>query len=262
MVQQTAFSEIPLPSRSEKPRTNGLTMMIDWGLPLGHQVDVLETASDYIDMAKVAATIPGLLSEKVLKKKLATYAEAGISTSQGGLFTEYAYVQNKVEALFAEIARLGFTAVEISDNLLNWSLEEKRQTIRTATEDFGLKVLGEVGRKEGLMTDDEIIADLEVCFEADVAAVFIEAHELFSNDQIRGELIAEIAKRFPVEKIIYELPVDVLPGVTREFKHKVCSWMVAEFGSDVNLANVEWHEVLFTEMVRRKAGDNIEVPGT
>jgi len=260
MPHQTAFTDVPLPARSVKPRTKGLTMMIDWGLPLGHQQDVLESASDYIDMAKVAATIPGLLPEDVLKRKLAIYQEAGISTSQGGLYTEYAYVQKKVEPFFAEIARLGFTAVEISDNLLNWTLAEKRETIRMAREDYGLKVLGEVGRKEGAMTDDEIIADLEACFEADVAAAFIEAYELFSGDKIRGELISEIAKRFPVEKIIYELPVDVLPGVTREFKHKVCSWMVAEFGSDVNLANVEWHEVLFNEMVRRKAGDNIEVP--
>ena len=261
MSQQRAFTDIPLPTRSEKPRNTGLTMMIDWGLPLGQQKDVLESASDYIDMAKVAATIPALLPEEVLKKKLATYSGAGIGTSQGGLYTEYAYVHGKTEPLFAEIARLGFTAVEISDNLLNWSLDEKRQTIRTAIEGFGLKVLGEVGRKGGAMTDDEIIADLEACFDAGVAAVFIEAYELFSNDQIRGELISEIARRFPAEKVIYELPVDVLPGVTREFKHKVCSWMVKEFGSDVNLANVEWHEVLFTEMVRRKAGDNIEVPG-
>ena len=72
MSQQRAFTDIPLPTRSEKPRNTGLTMMIDWGLPLGQQKDVLESASDYIDMAKVAATIPALLPEEVLKKKLAT----------------------------------------------------------------------------------------------------------------------------------------------------------------------------------------------
>ena len=69
MSQQRAFTDIPLPTRSEKPRNTGLTMMIDWGLPLGQQKDVLESASDYIDMAKVAATIPALLPEEVLKKK-------------------------------------------------------------------------------------------------------------------------------------------------------------------------------------------------
>jgi hypothetical protein len=34
--------------------------------------------------------------------------------------------------------------------------------------------------------------------------------------------------------------------------------MVAEFEEDVNQANVEWDEVLFTEMDRRKIGDNLE----
>jgi phosphosulfolactate synthase len=255
---ETAFSEVPLPSREIRPRSKGLTMMIDWGLPLRHQIDVLETSGYYVDMAKIAATIPGLLPKDILRKKIAAYKEAGVSTSQGGLFTEYAYLQGKLPEFFNEITELGFSAVEISDNLLNWSLEEKRQTIRTAIDDFGLKVLGEVGRKDDVMTDDEIIADLEVCMESGVSAVFIEAFELFSGEEIRGDLIKAIAGKFPVEKIIFELPVDVLPGITRDFRHKVASWMIAEFGGDVNLANVEWDEILFTEMVRRKIADNLD----
>jgi phosphosulfolactate synthase len=255
---ENAFLDVPLPTRENKPRGKGLTMMIDWGLPLGHQNDILETSGYYIDLAKIAGTIPGLLPKEVLKKKIASYNEAEISTSQGGLFTEYAYIQGKLPEFFQEISKLGFSAVEVSDNLLDWSLEEKRRTIRMAIEDYGLKVLGEVGRKDEVMTDEEVIADLEVCIDSGVSAVFIEAYELFAGEEIRSELIKDIAKKFPPEKIIYELPVDVLPGISREFKHKVCSWMIAEFGSDVNLANVEWDEVLFTEMVRRKTGDNLE----
>ncbi len=38
-----AFSQIPIPERQEKPRSMGLTMMIDWGLPLGLQKDCLAT---------------------------------------------------------------------------------------------------------------------------------------------------------------------------------------------------------------------------
>jgi len=259
MQFETAFSDVSLPTREIKPRNKGLTMMIDWGLPLGHQKDVLEASGYYVDMAKIAATIPGLMPKDILKKKLTTYAESEVSTSQGGLFTEHAYIQGKLPQFFEEIAKLGFSAVEISDNLLDWSLEEKHQTIRMAIEDYGLKVLGEVGRKDGAMTDENIIADLEVCITSGVSAVFIEAYELFSGEQIRDDLIKKIFNEFPPEKIIYELPVVVLPGINREFKHKVASWMIAEFGEDVNLANVEWDEVLFTEMIRRKLGDNLEM---
>ena len=51
----------------------------------------------------------------------------------------------------------------------------------------------------------------------------------------------------------------VLPGMSREFKHRVCTWMITEFGGDVNLANVEWDEVWMTEMLRRPTGNNLVV---
>jgi phosphosulfolactate synthase len=258
MPIETAFPEVPLPDRQAKPRETGKTMMIDWGLPLSQQISLAESAGAYIDMAKIAGTIAGLMPKDVLKQKLANYQSADISTSQGGLFTEYAYLQGKLEPFFKEVSELGFSAVEVSDNLLNWSLEEKRQTIRLAIDDFGLKVLGEVGRKEGFMSDDEVIEDLEICLEAGVSAVFVEAYELFAGEEIRSALIARIAKMFPPEKIIYELPVVVLPGISREFKHKTCSWMVEEFGGDVNLANVEWDEIWMTEMLRRRIADNLD----
>jgi phosphosulfolactate synthase len=259
MQIETAFLDVSLPTRQAKPRDLGFTMMIDWGLPLSHQASVTESAGAYIDMAKIAATIAGLMPKEILIQKLANYKSADISTSQGGLFTEYAYLQGKLEPFFKEVSELGFSAVEISDNLLNWSLAEKRQTIRMAMDDFGLKVLGEVGRKEGVMSDDEVIEDIEVCLDCGVAAVFVEAYELFAGENIRSELISRIAENFPKEKIIYELPVIVLPGISREYKHKVSTWMVAEFGMDVNLANVEWDEIWMTEMLRRRIADNIEM---
>jgi phosphosulfolactate synthase (CoM biosynthesis protein A) len=46
---------VRLPARQGKPRTRGLTMMIDWGLPCGHQADVAATGGAFIDMAKIAA---------------------------------------------------------------------------------------------------------------------------------------------------------------------------------------------------------------
>lgn len=250
-----------LPARQSKPRTSGLTMMIDWGLPCGHQRDVTTAAAPFIDMAKIAGSIAGLMDEQILLDKLRAYREAGISTSQGGLFVELGVMQGRVERLLENLARLGFDAVEISDNLLSWSLAEKTRVIRTAIDQFGLRVLGEVGKKEGSLTDDEIIADIDACLEAGSMRVFLEAHELFSGAAVRGALIASIAARFGLERMIFELPVTILPGVQREFKHKVTTWLVKELGTEVNLANVEWHEIWVTEMVRRGAGGDTSHPG-
>jgi phosphosulfolactate synthase len=256
---ETAFASVALPERGGKPRNQGLTMMIDWGLPVAHQRDVTDTVGHYVDMAKIAATIAGLMPKEILQRKLASYAEAGICTSPGGLFAEYAYSKGNLDPFFQEAAELGFSAVEISDNLLNWNLETKRETIRKAIDNYGLAVLGEVGRKDAAMSNDDVLRDIAVCFDAGASSVYVEAYELFAGEKIRDDLVTEIAKNFAGMKIIYELPVVVLPGISREFKHRVCSWMVAEFGSDVNLANVEWDEVWMTEMLRRRLADNLDV---
>jgi phosphosulfolactate synthase len=253
---ETAFASVALPERGGKPRNQGLTMMIDWGLPVAHQRDVTDTVGHYVDMAKIAATIAGPMPKEILQRKLASYAEAGISTSPGGLFAEYAYLKGNLDPFFQEAAELGFSAVEISDNLLNWNLDTKRETIRKAIDNYGLAVLGEVGRKDAAMSNDDVLRDIAVCFDAGASSVCVEAYELFAGEKIRDDLVAEIAKNFAEMKIIYELPVVVLPGISREFKHRVCSWMVAEYGSDVNLANVEWDEVWMTEMLRRRLADN------
>ena len=43
MSIETAFASVALPERDGKPRNQGLTMMIDWGLPVAHQKDVTDT---------------------------------------------------------------------------------------------------------------------------------------------------------------------------------------------------------------------------
>lgn len=250
-----------LPARQSKPRNRGLTMMIDWGLPPLHQADVVKTAGPLVDMAKIAGSIAGLMDEVVLLDKLRIYREAAISTSQGGLFVELAVMQGRVQTLFENLARLGFDAVEVSDNLLDWSLEEKKQVIASAREDFGFRVLGEVGKKEGNLTDSQVMADLDACFEAGASLVFLEAYEFFSGARIRADLIQSIAQRFGLENVIFELPVVILPGVNREFKHRVTAWLVKELGTEVNLANLEWDEIWIAEMIRRGAGGETSHPG-
>ena len=64
------FSQIPIPERQSKPRSKGLTMMIDWGLPPGLQRDCIETQGLYVDDAKIAAGIPRVMPADLLKKKI------------------------------------------------------------------------------------------------------------------------------------------------------------------------------------------------
>jgi phosphosulfolactate synthase len=252
MNQKTtfAFQGIPIPERAAKPRNQGLTMMIDWGLPLAIQKDCIEAQSLYIDEAKIAAGIPRIIPVDHLKRKIDAYKAEGIFTFPGGLFTELAIAQGNYEAFLNDAKEVGFSGIEVSDNLIQIEPERKKEVISKAVNEYGMVVMGEVGRKEGSMTGDELIADVENCLEAGASMVLLEAHELF-HGEIRQDVLEALAKRVPIEKIMFELPVVVLPDVTKSYKTKILFWMVKEFGTEVNLANVEWDEIYFTEITRR-----------
>ena len=256
-----AFDRIPIPDREEKPRSRGLTMMIDWGLPLGLQKDCINSHGFYVDEAKIAAGIPRVMPSRILKEKIAAYSDHEIPCFPGGLFTELAIAQDNYDLFLEEARNIGFGAIEVSDNLLALSPADKKQAIRRASEDFYLEVMGEVGRKEGVLSADELIADVENCIEAGASLVLLEAHEMF-HGEIRQDVIESLVKRVPLEKLMFELPVVVLPDVTRDYKHRICVWLVKQFGTEVNLANVEWDEVYITEIIRRgMAGDTSHPQG-
>ncbi len=258
---QTAFEDFPIPERQSKPRTLGLAMMIDWGMGIQRQDDTVESAGAYIDFAKIAAGIARFMPRDLLIQKLAHYRAAGISTSPGGLFSELALKLGRYEHFVDQVIEAGFTGIEISDNLLKLGAREKAAAIDHAKRK-GLTVFGEVGKKEGLLEDDALLDDVANCIDAGSDWVFLEASELFAGNEIRSDLIARLQARFPAEKLIYELPVVVIPGVTRDFKHKITGWLVKEMGTEVNLANIEWDEMYLTELVRRGfAGDTSHPQG-
>ena len=253
------FRRIPVPERQQKPRTKGLTMMIDWGLPLGLQKDCLEAQGLYVDEAKIAASIPRVMPKSYLKKKTDAYKEEGIFTFPGGLFTELAIAQGNYDVFLNDVKEAGFSGIEVSDNLLKIDPRQKKAVISKAVKEYGLTVMGEVGRKEGLMTREELVADVENCLDAGASMVLLEAHELFYGD-IRQDVLEELTKKAPLEKIMFELPVAVLPDATKAYKVKVLSWMIKQFGTDVNLANVEWDEIYFTEITRIGAAGTTSHP--
>ena len=250
-----AFESIPVPERPAKPRTRGLSMMIDWGMGLQRQADTLDGAGLYIDNAKIAASIPRVMPKAVLSRKLALYREHGIAPMIGGLFTELAYMQGNAAKLFDDALSIGFGALEVSDNLIRYPAGEKARLIRACMAS-GLKAYAEVGRKEGALEDDAFVADIDECLQAGATGVYLEAYELFAQGSTRTDLIERITRTFPAERIIYELPVVILPGVHREFKHRITTWLIRTLGTEVNLANIEWDELYITEITRRgMAGD-------
>lgn len=254
-----AFENIPVPERQKKPRDRGLTMMIDWGLPLGLQKDCLEAQGIYVDEAKIAGSIPRIMPSDYLRRKIEAYREEEVFAFPGGLFTELAIAQGNYESFLQEAKEAGFSGIEVSDNLLQIDPKQKKAVISKAVNEYGITVMGEVGRKEGSMSGQELITDVENCLEAGASLVLIEAHELFHGD-IREDVLEDLTKRVPIDKLMFELPVAVLPDITKTYKTKVLFWMISQFGTEVNLANVEWDEIYFTEITRRGASGETSHP--
>lgn len=258
---ETAFADIPKPERQGKPRTRGLNMMIDWGLGLAAQQDALEISGYYIDKAKIAATLPAVLPKDVLQKKIALYRQYDIDVATGGLFSELTLKQNTYDAYLKEAREIGFTSIEVSDNLLRMSAKEKTSAIRYAIEEHGFKVYGEVGKKEGKLTDDEAINDIGVCLKAGAEAVYLEAAEMYAEgNKLRDGLIKRISETYPMEKLIFELPVVIIPGSSHASKIKAADQLIATFGTEVNIANIEHYEIMVLEIYRLGMGGSTKHP--
>ena len=155
--------------RQGKPRDCSLTMVIDWGIGMREQEDLIETAADHFDFAKIAVGISRLLSNDVLETKLKKYREHQIEPFAGGMFLEYAEVSGKADLYFPAIVRAGYRWVEVSDNLGAVSAEWKRKMIRQAVNEHGLQVMGEVGKKEGLASEIPFPDDAQGCLDAGAA---------------------------------------------------------------------------------------------
>lgn len=224
-------------------------MMIDWGMGLERQRDTVSSGGHLIDFAKIAAGIARFMPEDVLTCKLRHYTDHDISTSPGGLFAEAALGTDEYPEFLTEVVRLGFTGVEVSDNLIDLTPEVKARAIELAASK-GLTVFGEVGKKDAITNDDEFIADINNCLGAWSDYVFLDAAELFVDGTVRDELIKKINRECKSEILMYELPVELLPQVTRTQKHHVCADLVREMGTNVNLANIEWDELYQTEIAR------------
>jgi len=138
------FDIIGIPERPPKPRSTGLTLMLDKGLSARRVEDVLDVAAEYVDFVKLgwgtAVITPGL------QRKLAAYHAANIPVYFGGTLFEAFYMRDQLDTYRALLSELGLEYVEISDGSISVEHEEKLRCIRLFAQDA--HVLSEVGSKD------------------------------------------------------------------------------------------------------------------
>lgn len=247
-----AFVALPAARSQRKPRASGLTMMADFGLSYRYTADVLEMASAYIDLAKIAVGTSRLYDLAYLRRKLALYRKHRIRPFIGGQFQEYVfavYGARMLRRFLAEARRVGFDVVEISDNCVPLSDRERDRQIRLAR-DCGLAVFGEVGSKDMKNDARMLLRQAEVSLRAGAELVLVEAAELVHNGKPKMKLIDGLRRGLDMSRVLIELPGPWIPGVALSMVEDMKKFLVAEFGPDVNLANVMPQDILETEALR------------
>jgi len=232
-----------LPDRSQKPRNTGLTMVMDKGLSLRETSDFLDNSSDFVDIVKLGFGTSFVT--KKLDEKLRLYREANIPVYFGGTLFEAYIVRDQFDDYRRLLEKTKITHVEVSDGSLELPHLEKCQYIQEWCKDY--HVLSEVGYKdaEKIIPPYEWIEQMERELEAGAWKVIGEAREsgtvgIFRNSgEVRSGLVAEIIRKIPIEKVIWEAP---------QKSQQV--WFLSLYGSNVNLGNIAPHEVLPLETLR------------
>ena len=142
MLNHSALS--PLPSRTAKPRVDGVTMVMDKGISLRQADDFISTSADYVDFVKLGFGT-SLVSTHV-KEKIKLYQNAGIKVYVGGTLFEAFVVRNQFEQYLEYIGDLGLDSAEVSDGSIVLAHEKKCEYINRLSQNY--TVLSEVGSKE------------------------------------------------------------------------------------------------------------------
>jgi phosphosulfolactate synthase len=246
------FVALPAKRSATKPRSAGLTMMIDDGLPLGQTEDIVRLAGAYIDLAKIKTGTARLYPREALKQKLALYQQRQIRPFIGGQFHEYVFAvcgESALSRFYDEALALGFEAIEISDNVVPLTDAQREQQIRAATR-AGLVVFGEVGSKETFSDPSLLVSQAKLAFSAGAALVLVEAAELVDKGQIRSTVVELLARELDMSKVMIELPGPWIEGVHSCDIELMKKQLVSALGPDVNLANVAPATIIDTEATR------------
>jgi phosphosulfolactate synthase len=246
---------LDLPPRADKPRTVGLTHVLDKGSPVRDVEALLSVAAGSIDLWKLgwgtAYLDPGL------EEKLPLLTRHDIRACVGGTLLEASWLQERAAECLDWAEAAGFPCVEVSNGTVGMPLEEKHRLIREASERF--VVLSEVGSKDPRVpvTAGDWAAEAAADLEAGAAWVLTEGREsgtvgLYTSEgRVREDVLEAVTRVATPTRLIFEAP-----------KKSQQAWLIRRFGPEVNLGNVRLDEVLGVEALRLGLrADTIKAPG-
>ncbi len=232
-----------IPERTQKPRTHGLTMVMDKGLSINQAKDFLEVAGPHTDIVKLGFGTSYVTPN--LREKIEVYQAYGMPVYFGGTLFEAFLVRGKFEDYINVCKDYKIDYMEVSDGSINIPHAEKCGYIEKLTKHG--TVLSEVGSKDAahIIPPYKWIELMRAELSAGSTYVIAEAREAGNvgiyrgSGEVREGLVQEILTQIAEDKIIWEAPQKAQQLYFLEL-----------VGCNVNLGNIAPHEVIPLEAMR------------
>jgi len=245
--QPGCFPFMPIPSRPPKPRSRGITIMTDRGLPYRVAEDTMEVIGEAVDLVKHNdhSGVISRYSSEWFAKKFDLYRRHDILSFPGGIPFELAVLQGQVEPFFARLKEVGFDLVEVSEDVIPPLPKDERDAIIRKAMAAGLQVITEVGRK---VPDKPIELDVAVSLamndlELGVKKVTLEHSELRLLQQSDPDILLSLVNKVGLEHLIFEPNPGGWPWLH--------TWLIQTLGPEVNMGNIYPEELLIVDAMRR-----------
>lgn len=232
-----------IPTRSDKPRNKGLTMIMDNGLGLKETEHFIEASGHLADLVKFGFGTSYVT--KNLSDKIKLYKEAGIRPYFGGTLFEAFYARGKFNEYLVLLDRYDLDLAEVSDGSIFIPHEKKCELISKLAKER--TVLSEVGSKDSgiLISPAKWVKLMKAELEAGSWKVIAEGREagnvgvFRSNGNAHTLLINRIINKIAPENILWEAP---------QKNQQV--WFIKFFGAEVNLGNIGSKDLIPLECLR------------
>lgn len=237
---------LQLPKRAVKPRENGITMVIDGGIPLGLFADLISLGAEYIDYVKFGWGTA--VVTRVLGDKISVLRDHDIGFYFGGTLFEKFVLQDRLEDYRKFCAAHEASHVEVSNGTIDMSNTEKSGYIRKLAADF--TVVSEVGYKDPDRSEQlppsAWVEYIHQDLDAGSSLVTLEAREsgrsgiCRPDGALRYGLVEDVlSSGVGQQNLMFEAPNTALQA-----------HMITRLGPDVNLGNVAADGVIGLETLR------------
>lgn len=237
------FNLSQIPARNLKPRTFGITMVMDKGLSINEVHNFMSIAHPHVDIVKLGFGTSFVTPN--LREKIEAYRSYDVPVYFGGTLFEAFLVRNQFDDYIAICRDYGITYMEVSDGSIDIPHAEKCGYIEKLTK-YGT-ILSEVGSKdaEHIIPPYKWIQLMRAELEAGSSYVIAEARESGNvgiyrgTGEVREGLVQEILTQIPGERILWEAPQKAQQLYFLEL-----------LGCNVNLGNIAPTEVIPLEAMR------------